>query len=69
MRGTNVIDPSGPPGDETLVMPTGDGVRRGLQLGRSPSPVERDPVLSPYLVELCPVVPSPRADRPSAAAR
>jgi hypothetical protein len=34
-----------------------------------PSPVERDPVLSPYLVELCPVVPSPRADRPSAAAR
>ena len=50
MRSTNVVEPSGPPGDETLVMPTGDGVRRGLQLGRSPSPVERDPVLSPYLV-------------------
>ncbi|SHN77388.1 hypothetical protein SAMN05660350_02516 [Geodermatophilus obscurus] len=34
-----------------------------------PSPVERDPVLFPYLVEPCPVVPCWRADTPSVAAR
>ena len=57
------------PEGETLVMPAVGEGDRGLQLAVLPSPVERDPVLFPYLVELCPVVPCPRADRPSAAAR
>jgi hypothetical protein len=64
-----VIDPSGPAGGETLVMPAWAKGTEGYSWAVLPSPVERDPVLSPYLVELCPVVPSPRADRPSAAAR
>jgi hypothetical protein len=44
-------------------------VAAGYSWSVLPSPVERDPVLSPYLVELCPVVPRPCADAPSVAAR